>query len=399
MSQLRRAIAALVCAGLSACSEAWNIPGNPVDMNGTKAYMAERRDMPTHVDYDAAEADRVNTGRCSHTPVAAAGNVAPVSDEATPLSPGDLVVLALPGNDPPSGTYKVDSSGVLSLDLLGSLRVKGRTIKQVETELAQQLVATGYFRAGHARPMLRLLDRGAVHVQVAGAVFQSGRVVINGKSGSDRDVLHDSATGDYGPGRVLSNALASASGVRPDADVEHITVIRDGQRSVVNLTGLLTGEPVDDPLLVEGDRVEVPSLGCFQEALARPSLITPPGVRAYLSNLTIPAAGNALAAVGRDATTFPYGTRLLQALTSGNCIGGVQSTNADRWAVLISVNPMTNRSEVIERRIEALIRRGDRDGYNPVLMPGDAMACYDSAVTNVRDWIRAIGEGLNLKAL
>jgi hypothetical protein len=83
---------------------------------------------------------------------------------------------------------------------------------------------------------------------------------------------------------------------------------------------------------------------------------------------------------------------MLQALVSGNCVGGTQVTNADRWAILITTNPMTGQSEVVERQIEALVRRPDRDAYNPVLMPNDALACYDSNVQNVRDILKSIGD-------
>jgi len=158
------------------------------------------------------------------------------------------------------------------------------------------------------------------------------------------------------------------------------------------MSGSLDGGPVDDPLLVAGDRIHVPSRGCFQLALARPSRITPPGIRVYMSNLTRPAASNANSAIGRDATSLPYGSRLLQGLVSANCVGGIQSTNAGRWAVLISRNPMTGESEVIARSIEGLVRRADRDDFNPVLLPGDAIACYDSHITNVRDVIATVAD-------
>lgn len=392
----RRAIsAALVCTTLAGCGQAWTKPGNVEDMNGSLAYMAERRDMPDHVDLVAGDPDRANAQRCA--PLSGPASVSGargIGDAEMPLSPGDLVQLTLPGNEPPSGYYKVDSSGVLALDILGQVRTGGLTIRQAETVLAGRLVTEGYFRAGHARVTLKLLDRAAIRLRVSGAVFQPGRVVVNQKSAPDRDGLHDAAAGDHSPGRALSNALSSAAGVRPDADVEHIAVTRAGVRQVVNLAGMITGDDVDDILLADGDLVEVPSRHCFQAALARPSPITPPGVRAFISNLTTPAASNASAAIGREATTFPYGTRLLQALLSGNCIGGIQSTNAGRWAVMISTNPATGRTEVVERSIEALVRRGDRDGYNPVILPGDGVACYDSVVTNLRDVVKAFTEGV-----
>jgi hypothetical protein len=115
-------------------------------------------------------------------------------------------------------------------------------------------------------------------------------------------------------------------------------------------------------------------------------------VQIYISNLTTPASNNAGSAIGHNTTSFPYGTRLLQVLVDGNCVGGTQITNADRSAVLITSNPETGNSEVLERRIEALVRRPDRDAYNPVIMPGDAVACYDSDVQNIRDVLSSLGQ-------
>ena len=46
---------------------------------------------------------------------------------------------------------------------------------------------------------------------------------------------------------------------------------------------------------------------------------------------------------------------------------------------------------MIERDIENLLRRADRDDFDPYLLPGDALACYDSAITNVTEISRVIG--------
>ena len=43
------------------------------------------------------------------------------------------------------------------------------------------------------------------------------------------------------------------------------------------------------------------------------------------------------------------------------------------------------KTEVIQRAIEELVRSADRDSMNPFLMPDDAIACYDSAVTEARE--------------
>ena len=396
MSQPFLPVFLVAAAALSGCGMAWDKPGNAYVAADGQAFMAERRDMPSSVG-ENDEAVRFNSKRCSAPAqdLAKAATTGTIGNNAMPLSPGDLVQLSLPGNEAPSGNYKVGSTGMLLLDSFGEIAVAGRTIEQAEADLGRRLVANGFYRAGYAHVTLKLLDRAAVHVWVSGAVFQPGRVVVNEKSGADRDAVHDLAPGDHGPGRALSSAIAGASGVRPDADIQHIRVSRAAETRVIDLSGLMTGGVADDILLADGDRVDVPSRGCFQAELARPSAITMPGVRAYISNLAIPAAGNGIAGVGRDATTFPYGTRLLQALVSGNCIGGTQSTNADRWTVLISANPVTGQSEVIERRVEALVRRADRDAYNPVILPGDSIACYDSPVTNLRDVLKAMTESVS----
>ena len=114
-----------------------------------------------------------------------------------------------------------------------------------------------------------------------------------------------------------------------------------------------------------------------------------------MSNLSRPANNNAGAAVGKDATSLPYGTRLLQGLVSMNCVGG-SAMNAGRRAVLISRNPINGRSVVIERAVERLVRDAGRDDSDPYLMPGDAIACYDSRWMNVQDAVALVGSAASV---
>jgi hypothetical protein len=152
------------------------------------------------------------------------------------------------------------------------------------------------------------------------------------------------------------------------------------------------------PHVARGDRIFVPSLGCFQPELVRPSPVTSPGVRVFMSNLSRPAASNASSAIGKDSTSLPYGTRLLQGLVAANCVGG-SNLNAQRSAVLISRNPINGRSVVIARQIETLVRDSDRDDADPYLMPGDAIACYDSKAMTLVDAISLVGNALTPVAL
>jgi hypothetical protein len=214
------------------------------------------------------------------------------------------------------------------------------------------------------------------------------------------DSRRQSALGASSEGRNLSAALRAAGGVRPDSDISAVEVRRGGALYVLDMRGVFEGQNAIDIMLLTGDAVSVPSRGCFQQDLMRPSPISPPGISLFLSNLTQPAAGNASSAVGRDVREVPYGTRYMQAVIDTNCVGGACATSADRSAVLFSRNPITDVSVVIERDIEDLLRRADRDDYDPFLLPGDSIACYDSAITNIGEVGRVIGiVGLSALAL
>jgi polysaccharide biosynthesis/export protein len=386
------AVAAALSLSLTGCI-AFQKPANEYDLGGDQGYMAQRRDIPAKPQGTAASVRAENEKRCvGGLAPASAVPATPQLPADTPLSAGDLIRVTVAGDEAPTGTYKINGSGILALTGVGDLPVGGLSAAEAEGDLERLLVARHIFRRGFAHASLRVLDRGPARVVVTGAVFQPGQVVINQHGTTDIDQLREQAVGDHAIGRTLSIALSHAAGVRPDADLAHITLEHAGQRRVVDLSGILSGEATEDPMLAEGDRVMVPSRHCFQQALARPTPITPPGVKIFISNLTTPAGSNAGAAIGADATNLAYGTRMLQALVAANCVGGTQITNAGRWAVLISTNAATGESEVIERQVEALVRRADRDAYNPVLLPGDALACYDSNVQNVRDVLKSVGD-------
>lgn len=118
-----------------------------------------------------------------------------------------------------------------------------------------------------------------------------------------------------------------------------------------------------------------------------------------MSNLTMPATGNGQSAIGQYASSVPYGTRMLNGLISANCVGGAMASNGRRRAVLVSTDFVSGETEVVERSIEDLVRDQRRDEFNPYLMPNDGLACYDSAVTNLREVARTLTEILSPAAL
>lgn len=309
-----------------------------------------------------------------------------------PLSPGDMLELDIENGDGFNGRYVVNPGGRIQLPMIPSLAVEGLTVSELSEKIELALVRALMFRPRTAKASVRVLLWAPVEVYVSGAVFQPGRVLINEKIPAQLVESRMTAFGDYAPTRYLSEALRAASGVRPDAKLDQIVLVRKGWQVEVNMAGVFTGEHVQDISLVAGDRVIVPTTGCFQKQLVRPTQITPKGFRVFLSNLVVPSLSNSSAAIGRFSSSLPYGTRLLQAAVSANCTGGTQWTNAARKVVLASENPLTGQVQVIERSIEQIMRQAHRDDINPYLMPNDAIACYDSDISNIRDIARTLIE-------
>lgn len=301
------------------------------------------------------------------------------------LSPGDLLEVQLENGEGFNGHYIIDNGGLVKIPLIGKIEAAGTTSNALETKIELALVRAEIFQPASATVTIQVLNWSSIEIGVSGAVFEPGTVLINNKLPSAISNERVNAFGDYSTTRLLSEAIRAASGIRPDAKLDQVILLRKGWQIQVDLTGMLTGEAVKDYPLVAGDRVIVPSTGCFQSHLVRPSQITPKGFRVFMSNLIDSSGDNSSAAIGRYSTSLPYGTRLLQGAISANCVGGKDWTNAPRRVVLASKNPITGETQVIERSIEELISMPNQSDSNPYLMPNDGIACYDSTVTNFRD--------------
>jgi polysaccharide export outer membrane protein len=312
------------------------------------------------------------------------------SSLALPLSSGDRIRLLIPEGELFSGIYEVNIDGNIQIPYLEPLPVKGLEISEVKQKIYRTLIERKYFQPQFLIVNVSILQWASIQVNVAGAIFQSGRVSINNRSAEERKLQENQTSGDSPPDRYLTAALRGAGGVTPKANVKEIRVIRDGLEQVVDLSGIFTGSEVEDVPLIAGDRVIVPELPEQQNWLVRPSQITPVGVRVFLSNLTIPANSNASSSAKSDGSGFFYGARLSQAVISANCLGGTSSTNASRRAVLVRTDRQTGETKVFDRDVEALIRDSTDDKNNPFLMPEDGVGCYDSAVSDVRDVVRTI---------
>lgn len=387
----RQIVFSIVAAsmGLSGCatSTAVHAPRNYTDDTGGHA-IEERRAIDSKFNEKIDLARELNRSRCS-APLLPQSHIAALStsmDEI--LSIGDILKIEIQEGEEFSGLVEIAMDGSINLPLLTPIKTHGKTLGALENIIAHQLVKNGYFQRGFAVVSASIVQTGARRVSVSGAVFQPGVFLVNERKREDLSANEQQAYGDATPHASVATALRRAAGIRPDADIANIVLIRNTERRVLDMSGAFSGNPIENPTLVSGDQIIVPSRGCFQEDLSRASAVTAPGIRLYISNLTQPSSGS----FQKSAADFPYGTRLLQAAVSTNCVGGIHLTNANRYVVYITKDWISGRTVVIERPVEALVRRADRDNFNPFLQEGDALACYDSAVTNVRDIIGLIGE-------
>jgi polysaccharide export outer membrane protein len=306
-----------------------------------------------------------------------------------PLSPGDRLKVSIPEGELFNGIYEVNIDGTLQIPYLSPIRVAGLEPSQIEQTLSQGLIEKRLFNPRFLQVTIQPVEWSAIQVSVAGATFQPGRLLLNQRSPEARARITQSS-GDYPPERFLIAAIREAGGVMPNADVKNIRLIRNGQETTIDLSGVLSGDIIQDIPLVAGDRIVVPNTQKVHPELIRPSQITIAGVRVFLSNLTQPASSNSGASVNKDATSFVYGSRLSQAVIAGNCAGG-STENAKRRALLVRTDRMTGETKMMERPIEDLLRKTNDDVTNPFLMPDDGVACYDSKRTNLRGVADTLG--------
>ena len=320
---------------------------------------------------------------------------------ALPLSPGDRFEVSIPKDQYFAQVYEVNQDGDVEIPYLGTLAVAGLEPAQVKKQMSEALIEQGFFPPETLTLSIQMLLWAPIQVGISGEVHQPGRLTINEIAEDDRQrsIAPDTKliSGDFAPKRTLTTALAAAGGVLPTAQIDRVRIVRGRRERVVDLTGIFTGDAIEDIPLMAGDQVVVPTANQFQPQLMRPSSITPPGIKVFVSNLTVPANNNASSSIGNafEGIVFPYGARFSQAVVATNCAGGIMATSGKRRATLMRVDRLTGETTTFDRSVEDLMRKSKSDADNPFLMPRDGVACYDSGVTNTRDVFNTISDILN----
>jgi polysaccharide biosynthesis/export protein len=158
------------------------------------------------------------------------------------IGASDLIEISVFGVDDLRHTARVNSNGQISMPLIGAVMAGGRTIPELETEIAAKLRA-GYLQNPHVSVFVK--EFTSQRVTMEGAVKKPGIYPLTGKT-------------------TLLQAIAMAEGVDPLADLSGVVLFRqvDGRRAaaVYDLRKVRSGE-LEDPQIYGDDVIVVEQSG------------------------------------------------------------------------------------------------------------------------------------------
>jgi protein involved in polysaccharide export with SLBB domain len=154
------------------------------------------------------------------------------------LVAGDTVRITFPAAPELNQTQKISADGSLSLPLIGEVAASGKTVGELQVQLA------GLYKPQlQDNEVLVTLDTRAVPVVVSGAVQKPGKIIFER------------------PATVLE-AIMEAGGFTPEADLKKVSLIRivkgEHETQVVDLRPLLKGKPTPAIYCSGGDVIYVP---------------------------------------------------------------------------------------------------------------------------------------------
>ncbi len=143
------------------------------------------------------------------------------------LDAGDTIRVTVFDQSDLTNTYAVDQSGYIAFPLIGAVAARGRTVQQIEGQIAAQL-RNGFLRDPDV----------SVEVDQYRSIFVMGEVGASGQY-------------QYVPGMTVQNAIAAAGGFSARANQANADVTRKINGRVI--TGRVL---ISDPLL-PGDTIFV----------------------------------------------------------------------------------------------------------------------------------------------
>jgi len=147
---------------------------------------------------------------------------------------GDQVTVTLIGPDPalPLHDERIKEDGTITMDLIGSVKAAGKTAGELQKEIHDLYVPKYYTRL---TVVVKSLD---LSYSVGGEVKQEGPKVYIGET-------------------TLTKAIQAAGGFTDFANRKKITLTRAGKTAIHNWYKI-QDNPSLDPLIIPGDRIQVP---------------------------------------------------------------------------------------------------------------------------------------------
>ncbi|MEX0340165.1 MAG: polysaccharide biosynthesis/export family protein, partial [Arenibacterium sp.] len=238
------ALALLMAAGCTKLGAPQNLES--IDLG--EAYQAQYREMPDNPPEPLfLRSTAMNAQKCA-TPLDGTGKGFGRVESGLAgarLTRNDLISLRVEEDETFSGDYVISRDGTIELPFLSPIRAQGRLVREVEADIAAQLVSRDFF-VERPRVSVRVADFASVSVGVSGAVFEPRAVEIGGIPGDQIDSRRQSALGASTEARNLSAALRAAGGVRPDADISAVQVRRGARLYTLDMRGVFEGHNAVD---------------------------------------------------------------------------------------------------------------------------------------------------------
>jgi polysaccharide export outer membrane protein len=177
---------------------------------------------------------------CKDNPPAIYPTVAPFDEAQMPLGSGDKISLTVYyGSKDIKAQYTIDTAGDIEVQYIGTIKVMGKTTRQVQTEIRERL-ADGFINDPIVS--ITLMEINSQKLSVFGQVARSGPM-------------------KFTPGLTITEAIASSGGFAPLARKNMVKVTRtvEGKKETykIPVEMIAEGRRPNFPLM-PGDEVFVP---------------------------------------------------------------------------------------------------------------------------------------------
>lgn len=222
-----------------------------------------------------------------------------------------------------------------------------------------------------------------INIAIIGEVYRPGPYTLEGGQARTEDAGIPGFSSDSNSPTTVTRALQVAGGIRPEADIRRVQVVRSTRQGTtqvfeVNLWELLeTGNLQQDAILQGGDTVFVPT------AVAVDPEAVPSIAAASFSPNSIQV--NVVGETERTGTLeLPPNTSLSQAILAA---GGFNNRANETEAELIRLNP---NGSVSRRMIDVDFAQAIDEESNPLLRNNDVVVVNPSTIANVDDEVGSI---------